>query len=115
MEPVALIVPVVGMISTLIMVVFLRYYSNAERMAMIQKGLNPLESRNHRRITPDSTLKFGLLLLGAGLGLLIGSLLEEFWHFERDGVQASLIMIFGGGGLLLSYVIQMKNEKKEQE
>lgn len=109
-----LIIPLIAIIGGSIMVIFLRYFQNVERMSMIEKGLNPFENQSGRRnrISPDNTLRFGLLLVGAGLGLLIGTLIEPY--NDSEGIQIALIMIFGGAGLLLSYTIQMKNDKKNQ-
>ena len=114
MQAGAIAIPIVAIVGGLTMIIFLRYFENVERMAMISKGLNPLENQKRRRISPDNTLRNGLLLFGAGIGLLIGSILAHFAHFHGDGIQISLIMIFGGAGLLLSYLIQMRNEKKDQ-
>lgn len=109
-----LIIPLIAIIGGSIMIIFLRYFQNVERMSMIEKGMNPLENQllRRNRISPDNTLRFGLLLVGAGVGLLIGAILEPYFH--NDGIQVALIMIFGGAGLLLSYAIQVKNDKKNQ-
>lgn len=111
-----LIIPLIAIIGGSIMIIFLRYFQNVERMSMIEKGLNPFDNQSVRRsrISPDNTLRFGLLLVGAGLGLLIGALIEPYLHNDSDGIPVALIMIFGGAGLLLSYSIQMKNDKKAQ-
>jgi hypothetical protein len=110
-----ILIPLSAIVGGLTMIIFLRYFENVERMAMISKGMNPHENQKRRRISPDNTLRIGLLLFGAGIGLMIGSMLEHFAHFYGDGIQISLIMVFGGAGLLLSYLIQMRNEKKSQE
>ena len=109
-----MLIPLSAIVGGLTMIIFLRYFENVERMAMISKGMNPHENQKRRRISPDNTLRTGLLLFGAGIGLLIGSILEHLIHFFNDGIQISLVMIFGGAGLLLSYLIQMRNEKKDQ-
>ncbi|WP_428655394.1 DUF6249 domain-containing protein [Runella sp.] len=109
-----LIIPLISVIAGSIMIIFLRYFQYVERMGMIEKGLNPFDSQSLKRgrISPDNTLRFGLLLIGAGLGLLIGIIIEPLLNNDSDGIPLALIMIFGGAGLLLSYLIQMKNDKK---
>ena len=84
------------------------YLWRRERMAMIERGMNP-------RIDlpkPHSTLRIGLLLIGAGLGLFIAYLLDRtvFSHSEDDNVAIyfALIAIFGGLGLYISYTMDMK-------
>ena len=116
MHAAAIAVPIIAIVGGLTMIIFLRYFENIERLAMISKGLNPLENQKRRRISPDNTLRIGLLVVGAGLGLLIGTILAPFTNDSfGDGIQISLVMIFGGAGLLASYVIQMRNEKKREE
>ncbi len=111
-----LIIPLIAIIGGSIMIIFLRYFQNVERMSMIEKGMNPLDNQllRRNRISPDNTLRFGLLLVGAGLGLLIGAIIQPYLHSDSDSIQLALIMIFGGAGLLLSYTIQLKNDKKSQ-
>jgi hypothetical protein len=114
MNAAAIAIPIVAIVGGLTMVIFLRYFENVERMSMISKGINPFENQKRRRISPDNTLRSGLLLVGAGIGLLLGSVLQQALNIYGDGIHISLVMIFGGAGLLLSYVIQMRNEKKSE-
>lgn len=106
-----LVIPLISVIAGSIMIIFLRYFQNIERMGMIEKGLNPFDNQSLKRsrISPDNTLRFGLLLVGGGIGLLIGTVVAPYT--DGDGIQVSLVMIFGGAGLLLSYVIQSKSDK----
>ena len=110
-----MLIPLSAIVGGLTMIIFLRYFENVERMAMISKGMNPHENQKRRRISPDNTLRFGLLLVGAGIGLLIGSILEQALNIYGEGIHISLVMICGGAGLLTSYMIQMRNEKKSEE
>jgi hypothetical protein len=114
MQAAAIAIPIVAIVGGLTMIIFLRYFENVERMAMISKGMNPLENQKRRRISPDNTLRVGLLLVGAGIGLFLASCLEQAWPNYGDGIHISLVMIFGGAGLLLSYMIQMRNDKKNE-
>jgi hypothetical protein len=112
-----LIIPLIGIIAGSLMIIFLRYFQYVERRAMIEKGMNPLENQplKRQRISPDNTLRIGLLLVGAGIGLFLASSLEQAWPGYGDGIHVSLVMIFGGAGLLTSYMIQMRNDKKSAE
>ena len=47
----------------------IRYMRNRENMAMIEKGVNPSIKPERPRPAPFRSLKWGLLLVGAGLGL----------------------------------------------
>jgi hypothetical protein len=61
-------------------------------------------------------LKWGLLLLGAGFGLLTAFIVDtsafsNLRHYERDNLPAlyfSLIGIGGGLGLVVSYIVEKK-------
>jgi hypothetical protein len=97
------------------------YLSKRERMAMIERGMDPRSYK--QRSTPFLTLKAGLLLIGAGAGLFLAFVLDNtaFKHngdFDSDAnvaIYFSLIAIFGGLGLFLSYLIEKKHNDKEDE
>ncbi len=98
----------------------IRYFNNRENMAMIEKGLDP-KLKQERRPAPFRNLKWGLLLVGAGLGLFLAYLLDNFVfsavrheipNQTNDGANVpiyfALIAIGGGIGLILSYKIERK-------
>jgi hypothetical protein len=98
----------------------IRYLSNRENMAMIEKGLDP-KLKQDRRPVPFRNLKWGLLLVGSGVGLFLAYLLDNFVLFNirtsnaheyNDGANApiyfALIAIGGGIGLISSYKIERK-------
>jgi len=94
------------------------YLYKRERMAMIERGMDP------RRYKPQSApylnLKWGLLLIGAGLGLFFAFLLDRTVFsndYHNGAIYFSLIAIFGGLGLFASYHIEKKelSGKPEQE
>jgi hypothetical protein len=70
---------------------------------------------------PFVNLKYGLLLVGAGLGLLIAYLLDgqmdhkaltpagTVYYKDNPAIYFSLIAIGGGLGLIISYVIEKKH------
>ena len=95
------------------MLVFgLRYIINKENMAMIEKGLNPKEFAN--RPAPYKNLKWALLLMGAGIGLFLAYLLDNFVlpnrHYGGDNapIYFALIAIGAGAGLFGSYRMEKK-------
>ena len=97
-------------IGTLIMIVFIRKYSNIERMALIEKGENPYQVKQSNTSVP---LRFALLFIGFGLGLLIGYFLDMAFGME-EVAYFSMIFIFGGGGLGLAYLIEEKKAKEQE-
>ncbi|MBS1523580.1 MAG: hypothetical protein JST50_21440 [Bacteroidetes bacterium] len=86
------------------------YLYKRERMAMIERGMDP--RRYKPQSAPYQTLKWGLLLIGAGTGLFLAYLMDRtiFKSMEDDNVAIyfALIAIFGGLGLFASYRIEKK-------
>lgn len=109
---VALLIPIVGTVGLFTMIVFLRKFENDEKMAMIAKGMMPPSKSIN--INPANSLRWGLLAIGVGLGLLIGHFLETSLGFDDEVAYFSMIFVFGGIGLLSSYFLQMKINEKQQ-
>jgi len=109
----AILVPISLGIGVFVMIVFLRKYENDERMAMIQKGINP-GNVSRQRTNPSGTLRFALLAIGAGVGLLVGNVLETTTSLDDEVAYFSMVLLFGGLGLLTAYLLQSKQEEKEK-
>ena len=90
------------------MVFGLCYLRNKENMAMIERGMNPKEFNN--RPAPYRNLKWGLLLLGAGIGLALAYFITQYMLHddENPALWFALIGIGGGLGLIQSYKIEKK-------
>ena len=82
---------------------------------MIQNGMDPGLQRAQPQ--PYVVLKWGLLLMGAGIGLFLAYMLDHTVLNNNgprgtdDNIEAiyfSLIGIFGGLGLFISYLIEKK-------
>lgn len=97
------------------------YMRNKENMALIERGINPRNSES--RPKPFVVLKYGLLMLGSGTGLLIAylidsTLVQHTYRITAEGhkyrtddnslLYFSLIAIGGGLGMVISYVIEKK-------
>jgi len=108
------LVPIALFLGAFSMVFGLRYLMNKERMAMIERGMDPrLQQRPRSR--PLQTLKWGLILSGIGLGLFIAYYLDNFVlsGHENEAIYFGLIALFGGLGLVLSYRFEKSHEEKE--
>jgi hypothetical protein len=103
-------------------VVLWKYFEghHKERMAMIDKGVNPADFKT---TTPPlrlwqgsvlSNLKWGLLFVFAGIGLLVGLQLENYFRFEEGTVIFGCILIAGGLALIIFYLIAAKKIKNNQ-
>jgi multisubunit Na+/H+ antiporter MnhB subunit len=111
----------------------MRYMSSKENLSMIEKGLDPKIKPERPRPAPFRSLKMGLLLVGAGLGLFAAYLLDNtvLYHvghysdkwddggFRANGANVSiyfaLIAIGGGLGLITSYRIEKKELLDKQD
>jgi hypothetical protein len=108
---VGMLIPIIGIIAVFTMIVFVRKYENDEKMAMIAKGITPPQKASHQ-VNPSHSLRWGFVLVGFGIGLLMGSLLESLTNLDGETAHFSMIFIFGGLGLLASYFYQMNIDKK---
>ena len=111
----------------------MRYMRNKENMSMIEKGLDPKIKPARPRPAPFQNLKWGLLLVGAGLGLFLAYLLDntllykvghyinkyDSGDYEVNGANVSiyfaLIAIGGGLGLITSYRIEKKEPLDKED
>jgi hypothetical protein len=87
------------------------YMFKKENLAMIEKGMNPKNQPD--RPVPYKNLKWGLLLVGSGLGLLIAFMLDQYilpQNRHNDDsiafIYFALLAIGGGLGLIRSYSVE---------
>jgi hypothetical protein len=88
------------------------YMFKRENLAMIEKGMNPKNQPD--RPVPYKNLKWGLLLVGSGLGLLIAFFLDQYIlpqnrNYNDDSIAFiyfALLAIGGGLGLIRSYSVE---------
>lgn len=113
MDVTVMLIPIVSTISIVVMIIFIRKFTNDERMAMIEKGVEA--NILNRKTNSYPNLRYGLLLIGAGLGLLIGALLDNARIIEEEAAYFSMLFVFGGLGLFLSYFLEKKAEEKEEK
>ena len=113
------LIPILVPIAMFALIFGIVYLRNRERMAMIERGMNP--SSSFKPINRNSVLTSGLLLMGAGLGLFIAFILDNTLYFLNNDnhhvdsapLYFALIGIFGGAGLYVAYLIEKKETKNE--
>jgi predicted MFS family arabinose efflux permease len=110
---IGVLIPIIVPLALFVMIIFLRKYRNEERMAMIEKGLSPSDSEWHDQSRSTSGIKWGLLLIGIGLGFLMGYFLDRQFYMDEVGY-FSMIFVFGGVGLVLSHLYEKKQADKEK-
>jgi hypothetical protein len=90
---------------------------NRERMAMIEKGVDPkLFTREPKpvRISAYATFKWGLFMVGLAIGLFIAALLEQNTDLPEGPMYISMILVFGGLALIIAYLMKNRLEKKRE-
>jgi len=107
-EIIGVMIPIIFIIGAFIVIGYLRKYQNIERMAIIDKGLDPSLFKVER--SSAGTLRVSLLFIGAGLGLLLAYWLDRSFGME-EVAYFSMIFIFGGIGLGLAYLIEERKGK----
>jgi len=103
------LIPIIMFAGGFAMIFGIVYLRTKENLAMVEKGMNPKDRLN--RPAPFRSLKWGLLLLGAGLGLLIAFFVDMNlpYRIEPAGIYFALIAMGGGLGLIGSYFVEKKH------
>lgn len=104
-----LLIPILVPLGFFALIFGIVYMNKKENLAMIDKGMNP--KNISRGPEPYKNLKWGLLLVGAGVGLLLAYLLDLQIgrdHHENEAIYFALIAIGGGTGLIISYKMEMR-------
>lgn len=83
---------------------------NKERMALIEKGADASLFATKKKSFRNITMKIGMLAIGIGVGILMGSILDSYTVLDEEVAFPSMIFLFGGLFLVANAMI----EKKEQ-
>ena len=113
------LIPIIMFVSFFACVFGIYYLKTRQNLSMIEKGMNPKQFISQAaRPAPYKNLKWALLLIGAGLGLFLAFLLDNYVLLSHatdrynDGRNApiyfALIAIGGGIGLFGSYKMEKK-------
>ncbi len=96
-------IPITFFVSAALMITAVAYYRTRENLSMIERGMNP---RLHvAKPSPYRYYKWGLLMIGAGTGLLLAYFIDQvvvsFKH--SDAIYFGLIAIGAGLGLVFAH------------
>jgi len=126
---------IVGIVILGIYKLFELFARRKERMSIIEKlgdkfdpsmlDFGSLTQARQKNNYSFGTLKVACLLLGVGLGLLVGffislnvfgtsSLISNDWANREIGsvIYGASVLLFGGLGLLIAFLVELKNTKK---
>jgi peptidoglycan/LPS O-acetylase OafA/YrhL len=109
-ENIAVLIPILTVISGVVLASYIRKMIHLEKMAMIDKGVSPEFLASKKKGRSSAALRFGLLSIGVGLGFFIGYFLDLNYNMEEVGYFA-MLFILGGVGLVVSYLIEQKKDK----
>ena len=96
------------------------YFNNRhkERMTLIEKGASPDDfkgtpMREWFRTNPLSSLKWGLLAVFVGLGLMFAMYVDRNYDV-RDSIYIASMLVSGGLALIIFYFIAARKLKQGQ-
>ncbi|MCF8338772.1 MAG: hypothetical protein K9I74_12415, partial [Bacteroidales bacterium] len=109
-QPVLILAVIFGAI---VAIVYLQV-RRKERMALLQtnKDASVFKTREKKE---SASLKYGLLLIGVGLGILLANIFVSMGVLSEDVAYFSMVFLFGGIALILDFFLQKKNMKKSEE
>ena len=88
-------------------------YRKKERMMLIQSGRDASVLKEDGRCY--SSLKWGLLLFGVGLGLLLAEILAKYNVMSAEAAYFSMASIFGGMALIIDFFIEKFRKESDTE
>ena len=115
MEPflVGILVPL-GFFGMIFGIVYLGITSrNRERMALIERGADPTLFETKKKPDDGILLKWGLFLVGIGLGIVVAYFLSSGGGMDEGAAYPAMIFIFGGVALVISNLWSQKNKREE--
>ena len=108
MQPGEAITFIIIVLSFFMLIFGIVYLQKRENLAMLEKGYNPRVKVN--RPAPYTNLKWGLLLMGSGIGLALSYFITQYilHDFENPALWFAFIAMGGGAGLIGSYRVEKK-------
>lgn len=81
---------------------------NKERLAMMEKGLDPSVLKDEFKTNGNFALKTGIFLIGIAMGIIAGGIAADLYIFPHDTSYFAFIFLFGGISLVVSAFIDRK-------
>lgn len=82
-----------------------------ERMTLLARGEDPSLFIDNK--PGMAGIRYGLLLIGVAVGILLGNIIEATTCLEVEVAYFSMIFLFGGIALVISYFLEKHHSKKE--
>nr|WP_320117090.1 DUF6249 domain-containing protein [uncultured Marinifilum sp.] len=103
------VIAIISVFGVIPLIVFL-VHRHRERQAIIEKGLDISILHGERKCNTLQSLKYGILLIGLAIGILIGNILDEYTQMIEEVSYFSMIFLFGGLALIVFYTIAKRQE-----
>jgi len=84
-----------------------------ERLTLIQHGADASMLKMDK--ASNSSLKFGLLMVGVAVGILLGNVISETTSIQEEVAYFSMTLICGGISLLIYYGMMKKHDKDNEQ
>lgn len=78
------------------------------RKAMIEKGVDPTLFSGKNIKSFSYSLKFGMLMVGTSIGLLLGYVISDQFGYDATVSILSMVFLWGGIGLIANYFVERK-------
>ncbi len=104
--------PIIISLGVFAMIVLLRRMEHAEKLKMIEKGIDVSKHQKPRR--SGVAVKFALIAVGIGIGLLAGNVLDVYTPLQDEVCYFSMVFLFAGAGLFTANKIVEKKEKGQE-
>ncbi len=81
-----------------------------EKLILLEKGMDASEFYA-KKDSKWISLKYGMLLIGLSLGILIGNIVDSIFDLGNIICYLSMTFLFGGLNLILYFLIEKKYKK----
>ena len=107
-------VPIIAIIftfgTTFGLIFYYLHTRNRQRLAMLEKGVDPKAFYPKPAANKYASLKWSLLLIGVAIGLFFASVIDRNTNL-KEGAQFAMVLFFGGLGLLVYFFIVKNNDQ----
>ncbi len=100
----------IAFFAAIILIVYL-FLRRKERMALIEKGQSATIFETKKN--PPTVLKWGMLFIGIGIGIIIGRILTLYTAMGEEESFFSMVFLCGGIALVVYHFIARNIEKKD--
>ena len=86
-------------------------FRHKERITLIRSGMNASSLETKGNIL--GSLKWGMIFVGIGLGIIIGKIISSTTSMEEEAAFFSMICLFGGIALMIYYIVANRFKEKD--